>query len=79
MYYIGISFRDFQGELKNISETETGISLADLGINKYWEINNEIPDDKLDSASIAKILWTEKYGLTGYYKRNGDFYKIKRD
>jgi hypothetical protein len=76
-YFVGISFRDFRGELKNISETKTDISIADLSVKKYWEMNNEIPIDRLDSTSVTKILWTEKYGLTAYYKQSGDFYKIR--
>jgi hypothetical protein len=78
-YFVGLSFRDFRGELKNLSETKTDISIADLDVKKYWEMNNEIPIDQLDSNSVTKVLWTEKYGLTAYYKQNGDFYKLRHE
>jgi hypothetical protein len=76
-YFVGLSFRDFRGELKNVSETKTR-STADLHVDEYWEINNEFPAEQLDSGSVTKILWTEEYGLTAYYKQNGEFYKLRQ-
>jgi hypothetical protein len=78
VYYVGISFRDFIGEIKNLSQTQTDTLLADIGVNKYWLVTNDLTIDRGDTTTIEKIVWTEKYGLTGYYKRNGDFYKIVR-
>ena len=77
-YYVGISFRDFLGEINNLKQTQTDTLLADIGIKNYWLIANELTIDRGDTTTIEKLIWTEKYGLTGYYKRNGDFYKIHR-
>jgi hypothetical protein len=77
-YFIGLSFRDFEGEIENINQMQSDNLLADFGVDKYWLINTVIPDDKLDSTSVTKVLWTEKFGLTSYYKKNGDIYKLKR-
>lgn len=81
-YYIGINYRDFMGELKTIDAMISDSLLFDLGITKYWVVHNDVIDWKQyenDSTIITKILWTEKYGLTSYYKRNGDYYKIVRN
>jgi hypothetical protein len=76
-YYVGFSFRDFLGEIKNIDQTQTDTLLIDIGVNKYWLVINELTIDRGDTTTIEKLIWTERYGLTGYYKRNGDFYKIE--
>jgi len=81
-YFIGINYRDFKGEIKNINEMISDSLLIDIGITKYWSVLNDVSDWKQfenDSTIITKIIWTEKYGLTSYYKRNGDYYKIVRN
>ena len=77
-YSIGLSYRDFRGEIENINQIQNDNLLAEFGVDKYWLINTVIPNDKLDSTSVKKVLWTEKFGLTAYYKNNGDIYKLKR-
>ena len=77
-YNINISFRDFLGEIKDISEFRTDTLLNVIGVDKYWFVENKLLTNNGDTTSIEKLLWTERYGLTGYYRRNGDFYKIDK-
>lgn len=73
-YFIGLSFRDFSGEIENLDNITSDTLLVDIGINQYWEIKND--SNNQNNNSVSKVIWTEKYGLTAYYKQNGDFYKI---
>lgn len=75
-YYIGISFRDFRGEIESLDNITIDTLLQDMGINKYYLIVNEFPNE--NDNSVSKIIWTEKYGLTAYFKKSGDLYKLQR-
>lgn len=82
--YIGVHYRDFYGDFRDTNKIIINQLLSDLGITNYWEIRTDSSryswikkHEKEKSALITKIIWTEKFGLTAYYKENGDFYKIK--
>ena len=77
-YYVGINFRDFLGQIKNIHDLQADTLFNNLGIKTYWLVTNDMLTDRGDTTEIDKIIWTEKFGLTGYLKRNGDLYKIAR-
>ena len=74
-FFIGLSFRDCEGKIQNLDSITSDTLLADIGINQYWQIKNGAK--KQNDNSVSKIIWTEKHGLTAYYKKNGDFYKIQ--
>lgn len=74
-YFIGISFRDFEGKIENLDSITSDTLLADIGVNQYWQIKNDLKNQ--NNNSISKTIWTEKHGLTAYYKKNDDFYKIQ--
>lgn len=79
-YWIGINYRDFLGEI-NENNLKKDDYLIDLGINEYWEIENEASNwrqYKNDSSVIVSLIWTKKYGLTEYKKRNGEILKINK-
>ena len=82
--YIGFHYRDFEGRINDANKTITSQLLSDLNINKYWEIEMDSmrykwikEKEHKKEPLITKIIWTEHFGLTGYYKDNGDFYKIQ--
>lgn len=75
-YFIGINYRDFVGEVTDSTIVRYDDMFETLGVGEYWEIGTELPLEKLDSNAVTKVFWSEKYGLTGYYKRNGELYKI---
>jgi hypothetical protein len=82
--YIGISYRDFQGEFTDTNNIIQNKLFSYAGVDNYWEIKTDsiryeqIKNKKQKKSSlITKIIWTDKFGLTGYYKENGEFYKIQ--
>lgn len=78
-YFIGFAIRDFQGSLENFdSPRKDTLFERDFGITQYWEMDDnwEYYEDSI--ASVEKIYWTQEFGLTAYFKKNGDFYKLKR-
>lgn len=75
-YFIGIDFRDFSIGLDTFPSTATGDLLANLGIREYWSIKTELPKERQNEFSVTEVIWTTKYGLTAYYKKNGEFYAL---
>jgi hypothetical protein len=75
--YIGISYRDFFGILTDTNQIFTNQISSDLSVANHWEIDSWNKDKKHETPLITKVIWTKKFGLTGYYKGNGDFYKIQ--
>ncbi|MCV9385363.1 hypothetical protein [Reichenbachiella ulvae] len=80
--FIYVSYRDFEGELENISSIKHNDSLSHLGVSEYWQIKKSnydsrngapIPDDKIHS-----VIWTKEFGLTRYEYGNGEVYTIMK-
>lgn len=74
-YFVGIRYLNFVGEL-NINEKKKGNLLINLGITDYWIIPTSLPENNVQPNTITSIYWTNKYGLTAYYKFNGEFYTL---
>lgn len=75
-YSVIINFNELIGEIKNVTLLKTDRILVDYGVTKYWEINSIVPAEKNKPNDIIKILWTEKYGLTRFYRNNGMIYNL---
>ncbi len=75
-YFIGIDFRDFSVGLDTFPSTVTGDLLTSLDIREYWSIKTESAIESQNEYSVTDIIWTTKFGLTGYYKKNGEFYLL---
>ena len=78
-YFIGINYRDFMGELTDLTKMNTDHHFEELGVKNYWTIINESADweqHKQNATIITRLFWTEKYGLTGYELRNGQTFKL---
>jgi hypothetical protein len=76
-YYIAFQYRDFAASLYDLPLKEHGELLLDLGINEYWRINSDVPYDPQKENAVSEMIWSLEYGLTGYFKQNGEFYKIE--
>lgn len=71
----------FQYRLCNISferaKLVKGKLLNTLNLKEYWLLDENLSSPRKDSEELVKsIIWTSKFGLTGYYKYDGRFYKI---
>ncbi|MBC7412568.1 MAG: hypothetical protein H7331_08970 [Bacteroidia bacterium] len=79
-YFIGINYRNFIGEINNVSNVISDNRFSKFEIKQYFQVVNQAANweqYRLDSTTIIKLFWTEKYGLTGYELRNGETYEIK--
>ena len=79
-YWIGINYRDFSGEIHDSLMVKDDY-LIDYGIKQYWIIENKLANwekYKHDSSLIVNLIWTKKYGLTEYKKRNGNILRVKK-
>ena len=80
-YYIGIEFREFYIQLRKIIDKQKDSSLAAMGVQEYWILENPSLE-KYNSKRfpeknfVTEVIWTSEYGLTAYYKKNGDLYKL---
>lgn len=74
-----ISYRSFWGEIENISQTKQDSLLDEFGIKEYWlvEKSGYSSDRDNEAYDVEKVIWTREFGLTGYYLKSGDYYKIK--
>jgi hypothetical protein len=75
-YYIAIYYQDFLAGLDTFPAVVTGNLLADLDVKEYWQIKTDTSIKHQNESSVAEVIWTTKFGLTAYYKRNGEFYKL---
>jgi len=74
---IGFEFQDFNAYLKQMPDKTSDTLLTYLKIKEYWRLVTDLPKDNQTDTSIIEIIWTTQFGLTAYYYKNGDYYKIK--
>ncbi|MDW3196449.1 MAG: hypothetical protein R8G66_29005 [Cytophagales bacterium] len=77
MYNVGFDFRDFYAGVDGHPNKQNDDFFTDLQIKEYWQVKTELPLEHQTDSSVVEIFWTSKFGLTAYFLKNGDYYKIK--